>query len=80
MTILDVTVNADAQGRVQLDLPTGSPNASVRLHIELEVSDRHRATTREEYMAFIDSVHGKGNDPTFVPAPDEPLDNGASKG
>jgi len=74
MTLLDLTVNADAHGRVHLDLPTGSPHARVRLHVELEVSDRRRATTREEYLAFIDSVHGKGGDPTFVPPPDEPLD------
>ncbi len=74
MTLLDLTVNADADGKVHLDLPTGTPHARVRLHVELEVSDRRRAATREEYLAFIDSVHGMGDDPTFVPPPDTPLD------
>jgi hypothetical protein len=73
MTLLDLTVKADAAGKVHLDLPTGSPNAQVRLHVELEVADRRRATTREEYLAFIDSVHGKGDDETFLPPPDEQL-------
>ena len=74
MTLLDLTVNADAEGRIHLDLPTGSPNARVRLHVEVEVADRLRAQTREEYLAFIESVHGKGDDPTFEPPPDAPLD------
>jgi hypothetical protein len=74
MTLLDLTLKADSEGRVHLDLPTGSPHARVRLHVELEVADRRRAKTREEYLAFIESVHGKGNDPTFEPPPDAPMD------
>ncbi len=75
MTLLDLTVKADAEGRVHLDLPTGSPNARVRLQVEVEIADRRRAKTREEYLAFIESVHGKGDDPTFEPPPDAPLDS-----
>ena len=73
MTVVDVTADADAKGNVHLELPTGSPHARVRVHATLEVSDRRRAITREEYLAFIDSVHGKCGDPTFAVPPDEPL-------
>jgi hypothetical protein len=75
MTLLDFILNSDADGRVHLDLPTGTPNATVRLQVKLEVNERRRATNREEYLAFIDSVHGKGSDPTFLPPPDDSLDD-----
>jgi hypothetical protein len=73
MTSMDFIKEADAHGNIRIDLPTGTPHAQVRLHLSYEVADRRRARTKEEYQAFIDSVFGKCDDPTFVPPPDQAM-------
>lgn len=69
MTSIEVTAKADAEGKVHLDLPTGAPHAQVKIRATLEVSDRRRASTREEYLAFIDRIYGAISDPSFERPP-----------
>jgi hypothetical protein len=66
--------DADASGNVHLNVPTGKPHARVRVKLDMEMAGRRRAQTQEEYIAFIDSVFGKCDDPTFVPPPDQPIE------
>jgi hypothetical protein len=73
MSSVELTKEADADGTVHIDLPTGTPHASVHLHVTYEVGERRRARTKEEYRTFIDSVFGKCDDPTFVAPADQEM-------
>jgi hypothetical protein len=74
MSQIEIMADADANGTVHLDVPTGAPHARIRVKMDFEVASRRRAQTKQEYAAFIDSVLGKCDDPTFVPPPDQAIE------
>jgi hypothetical protein len=76
MTIADggvrVETHVDGAGRLEIVLPAlANQDVVVNVAVRPKMT---RATTREAYLAFIESVFGRGNDPTFVAPPDHPAE------
>jgi len=76
--IIETEATSDSQGGVHLYLPTKTPNSRLSLRVEIDPAPEagrfsKRFATRAEYQAALGKIFGACDDPTFVPPPDQPL-------
>ena len=80
--VIQTQAIADAQGGLHLYLPDATVTPYLQVQLKVEIQDltngskpfSKRFATREDYKAAMDRLFGKCDDPTFMPPPDQAME------
>jgi hypothetical protein len=72
MTSIVVEARTGPDGRLHLDVPLGIDRANQPVRVVIE--SPRKAMTAEEWTAYVQSMAGSINDPTFERPPQLPLE------